>query len=133
MEHQYMVYQITEGVGIRVEVFYRPEESNPFCSEFLFAYRITIENLSEYPVQLTDRHWDIVDSNGTHRIVDGEGVIGQQPILAPGEFYSYVSAANLNSEVGKMYGYYKMINLYNNKSFIVSIPEFQLVTPFKLN
>lgn len=128
-----MVYQVTEGVGIRVEVFYRPEHSNPMFSEFMFAYRITIENLSSQPFQVISRHWDILDSTGTHRSVDGEGVVGEQPIVMPGEVYRYVSAAHLFSDMGKMYGYYTMLNKYNNLSFTVQIPEFQLVAPFKLN
>ena len=128
-----MVQQVTEGVSVTVETFYQPNQSNPVNSEFLFAYRITIENLSTMPVQLISRHWHIVDSNGTEREVEGEGVVGQQPIIQPGENYQYVSAANLRSDIGKMYGTYQMINLYNKKTFDVSIPEFQLVAPFKMN
>lgn len=128
-----MVYQVTEGVGIRVEVFYRPEQSNPMFSEYLFAYRITIENLSNFPFQLLSRHWDIIDATGTHRSVDGEGVVGEQPIIMPGEVYRYVSAAHLYTDLGKMYGYYTMLNKYNNLSFTVQIPEFHLIAPFKLN
>lgn len=128
-----MVQQVTEGVSVTVETFYQSNQSNPVNSEFLFAYRITIENLSTMPVQLISRHWHIVDSNGTEREVEGEGVVGQQPIIQPGENYQYVSAANLRSDIGKMYGTYQMINLYNKKTFDVSIPEFQLVAPFKMN
>ena len=128
-----MVQQVTEGVSVTVETFYQPNQSNPVNSEFLFAYRITIENLSTMPVQLISRHWHIVDSNGTEREVEGEGVVGQQPIIQPGENYQYVSAANLRSDIGKMYGTYQMVNLYNKKTFDVSIPEFQLVAPFKMN
>ncbi len=128
-----MVYQVTEGVGIRVEVFYRPEQSNPWFSEYLFAYRITIENLSNQPIQLLSRHWDILESNGTHKNVDGDGVVGEQPIIMPGETFRYVSSALLFSEMGKMYGYYTMINKYTNKTFCVNIPQFLLVVPYKLN
>jgi ApaG protein len=128
-----MVQQVTEGVSVTVETFYQPNQSNPVNSEFLFAYRITIENLSTMPIQLISRHWHIVDSNGTEREVEGEGVVGQQPIIQPGENYQYVSAANLRSDIGKMYGTYQMVNLYNKKTFDVSIPEFQLVAPFKMN
>jgi ApaG protein len=128
-----MVQQVTEGVSVTVETFYQPNQSNPVNSEFLFAYRITIENLSTMPVQLISRHWHIVDSNGTEREVEGEGVVGQQPIIQPGENYQYVSAANLRSDIGKMYGTYQMLNLYNKKTLDVSIPEFQLVAPFKMN
>jgi ApaG protein len=128
-----MVQQVTEGVSITVETFYHPAQSNPLSSEYLFAYRITIENLTTMPVKLLRRHWHIVDSNGSFRDVEGEGVVGEQPIIEPSGSYQYVSAANLRSDVGKMYGSYEMENLYNKKLFTVTIPEFQLIAPFKMN
>jgi ApaG protein len=128
-----MIQQVTEGVSITVETFYQPAQSNPVGSEYLFAYRITIENLSSMPVKLLRRHWHIVDSNGSVREVEGEGVVGQQPIIEPGQSYQYVSAANLRSEIGKMYGTYQMENMYNKRLLTVNIPEFQLIAPFKLN
>ena len=128
-----MVQQITEGVCIMVETFYQPSQSNPLNSEHLFAYRITIENLTIYPVKLISRHWHILDSNGTHREVEGDGVVGQQPVIGPGDSYQYTSGANLHSEIGKMYGTYLMENLFNKKKLTISIPEFHLVAPAKLN
>ncbi|MES2701144.1 MAG: Co2+/Mg2+ efflux protein ApaG [Bacteroidota bacterium] len=128
-----MVQKVTEGVNIKVETFYQPSQSNPLNSEYLFAYRITIENLTDNPVKLISRHWHIVDSNGTRREVEGEGVVGLQPIILPGDNYQYTSAANLNSEIGKMYGTYEMENLFDKKKMTVAIPEFQLVTPSKMN
>jgi len=128
-----MVQQVTEGVSITVESFYQPEQSNPLSSDYLFAYRITIENLSSVPVRLLRRHWHIIDSNGSYREVEGEGVVGRQPILDPGESYQYVSAANLRSDMGKMYGHYSMENMGNKKLFTVLIPEFQLIAPAKMN
>ncbi|MCW3121241.1 MAG: ApaG domain protein [Flavipsychrobacter sp.] len=128
-----MVQQVTEGVCIRVETFYQPAQSNPISSEHLFAYRITIENLSEYPVKLLSRHWHIVDSNGTRREVQGEGVVGQTPTIPSGASYQYTSAVNLNSEIGKMYGTYLVENLFNKRKLTVNIPEFQLLVPAKMN
>ncbi len=128
-----MVQQITEGVSIMVETFYQPAHSNPLKSEYLFAYRITIENLSAHPVKLLSRHWHILDSNGTHREVEGDGVVGQQPIVSPGDSYQYTSACNLSSDIGKMYGSYLMENLFHKRKIRVAIPEFQLVAPAKLN
>jgi len=128
-----MIQQVTEGVSITVETFYQPEQSNPQNADYLFAYRITIENFSAVPVKLLRRHWQIIDSNGNHRQVEGEGVVGAQPILQQGESYQYVSAASLRSDMGKMYGSYKMENLYNKSLFTVAIPEFDLVAPFKMN
>jgi len=128
-----MVQQVTEGVNISVETFYQPGHSNPLNSEFLFGYRITIENFSEHPIKLLSRHWHIIDSNGTHREVEGEGVVGQQPLIKSGDSYQYSSAANLHSEIGKMYGSYIVENLFNKKKITVIIPEFRLVAPAKLN
>ncbi len=128
-----MVQQVTEGVSIMVETFYQPSQSNPIKSEHLFAYRITIENLSAYPVKLHSRHWHIIDSNGSHREVEGEGVVGQQPVIQPGDSYRYTSAVNLLSDIGKMYGTYQMENLFSKKKLTVAIPEFKLIVPAKLN
>ena len=128
-----MVQQVTEGVNIIVETFYQSGHSNPVNSEYLFAYRITIENLSTHTVKLLSRHWHILDSNGTHREVEGEGVVGEQPVIAEGEQYQYSSAVNLHSDIGKMYGTYLVVDLFNKRKIKVAIPEFLLITPFKLN
>jgi len=128
-----MVQQVTEGVNIMVETFYQPLQSNPMNSEFLFAYRITIENRTPHPLRLLSRHWHILESSGTHREVEGEGVVGQQPVIQSGQNYQYTSAANLTSDIGKMYGTYLFENLFNKKKLTVAIPEFQLVVPAKLN
>ncbi len=128
-----MTRQTTEGVSITVETFYQPAQSNPLSSEYVFAYRITIENLGDVPVRLLRRHWQIVDSNGSYREVDGDGVVGQQPVIPPGDHYQYISACNLRSEMGKMWGSYAMENLFNKRMMEVTIPEFQLVAPFKMN
>ena len=127
-----MVQLVTEGVNVMVETFYQPAQSNPLNSEYLFAYRITIENRTIYPVKLLSRHWHNLDSNGTHREVEGEGVIGEQPVIATGESFQYTSGANLHSEIGKMYGTYLMENIFNKKKITVTIPEFKLVAPAKL-
>ncbi len=128
-----MVQQVTEGVSVTVETFYQESQSNPISMEFVFAYRITIENLGATPVKLLKRHWYIIESNGSYREVEGEGVVGQQPIISPGSQYQYVSAASLRSDMGKMFGSYEMENVYNRKILSISIPEFQLIAPFKLN
>jgi ApaG protein len=82
-----MISKISEGVEISVEIFYQSDYSNPLNQEFMFAYRITIENHNNFTVKLLRRHWFIFDSNGEHREVEGEGVIGIQPVLKPGETY----------------------------------------------
>lgn len=128
-----MTSMISEGVEVSVESFYQPDYSNPISAEFMFAYRITIENHNQFPVKLLRRHWHIFDSNGQNREVEGEGVVGVQPILNPGERYQYVSGCNLRTEMGKMYGTYLMENGNNKKEFQVNIPSFEMIVPFKNN
>ncbi|HTN18031.1 MAG TPA: Co2+/Mg2+ efflux protein ApaG [Chitinophagaceae bacterium] len=128
-----MVHKVTNDVNIVVETFYQPAQSKPIHSEYLFAYRITIENLGSVPVKLMRRHWHIIDSNGDVREVEGEGVVGQQPTIAPGESYQYISSCNLSSDMGKMYGTYMMEDLFTKKMMQVGIPEFMLIAPFKNN
>ena len=128
-----MTSMISEGVEVSVESFYQPDYSNPISAEFMFAYRITIENHNQFPVKLLRRHWHIFDSNGQNREVEGEGVVGVQPILNPGERYQYVSGCNLRTEMGKMFGTYLMENINNKKEFQVNIPSFEMIVPFKNN
>lgn len=128
-----MVSKISEGVEISVETFYQSDYSNPMNHEFMFAYRITIENHNAFTVQLLQRHWYIFDSNGEHREVEGEGVVGLQPIIQPGEQFQYVSGCNLKTEMGKMQGHYTMENQNNKQKFDVNIPAFEMVVPNKLN
>ncbi len=99
----------------------------------MFAYRITIENLSEYTVQLVRRHWNIYDSIGLNKQVDGDGVVGEQPILEPGQMHQYVSGCNLKSDMGFMEGYYEMIREMDNSIFHVHIPRFNLIANYRLN
>lgn len=128
-----MVAQITEGVKVSVETTYQPEYSNPANEHFMFAYKIHIENLGNYSIQLLRRHWIIFDSNGTRREVEGEGVVGLQPILEPGQFHEYVSGCNLKTDMGSMQGSYQMKRLVDEEIFDVLIPEFALIAPYKLN
>lgn len=128
-----MVTKITDGVKISVETIYQPEYSNPANEHFMFAYRINIENLTEYSVQLLNRYWLIFDSNGTTREVEGEGVVGLQPVIEPGDHHEYVSGCNLKTDMGSMKGFYEMIRIVDGQKFKVNIPEFQLIAPYKLN
>jgi ApaG protein len=128
-----MTNLISEGVEVSVETFYQPDYSNPMQSEFMFAYRITLENHNSFPVKLHRRHWHIFDSDGSYREVEGEGVVGIQPTLQPGENYQYVSGCNLRTEMGRMDGTYEMENLDSRKMFMVDIPAFEMIVPFKGN
>ncbi|MCJ0741723.1 Co2+/Mg2+ efflux protein ApaG [Pedobacter montanisoli] len=128
-----MVTATTQGVKISIETIYQDHQSDWANAHFMFAYRISIENLTDYAVQLLSRKWLIFDSNGTLREVEGQGVVGEQPIIEPGESYVYVSGCNLKTEIGSMRGYYVMQRVSDEKNFIVDIPEFELVVPYKLN
>jgi len=128
-----MVSKISEGIEISVETFYQSDYSNPANNEFMFAYRITIENHNTFTVKLLRRQWYIFDSNGEHRDVEGEGVVGVQPVLKPGEQFQYVSGCNLRTEMGKMQGYYSVENQDNKAQFSVKIPSFELIVPLKMN
>lgn len=128
-----MVSKISEGVNVSVETFYQAEYSNPSNNEFMFAYRVTIENTNSFPVKLLNRHWIIFDSNGTTREVEGEGVIGIQPVIHPEEKYEYISGCNLNTEIGKMKGSYLFENVLNKRTFSAIIPSFEMYSESKLN
>lgn len=128
-----MVSKISEGVEVSVEIFYQSDYSKPLNQEFMFAYRVTIENHNNFSIKLLRRHWFIFDSNGEHKEVEGEGVIGIQPVLQPSENYQYVSGCNLKTEMGKMHGTYLMENQNNKERFYVKIPSFEMIVPFKNN
>jgi len=128
-----MVSLISSGVQISVETTYQQDFSNPQQSEYLFAYRINIENQNSFAIKLHRRHWYIFDSNGTYREVEGEGVIEVQPEILPGENYQYVSGCNLRTEMGKMHGTYQMENLNSKQMFEVNIPSFEMIVPLKNN
>lgn len=128
-----MISKISAGIEVTVETFYQSEYSNPLKGEFMFAYRITIENHNKFAVKLLRRQWFIFDSNGEKREVEGEGVVGVQPVLLASEHYQYVSGCSLKTEMGKMWGSYQMENLNNKELFAVKIPSFELLAPSKLN
>lgn len=128
-----MVTEITQGVKVSVETEYQPVYSSPSQYHYVFTYRVTIENQSENTIQLLRRHWVISDAAMKQREVEGEGVVGQQPILEPGQLHKYVSGCNLKSGLGKMRGTYLIERLVDGNRFEVLIPEFSMVAPFKLN
>lgn len=128
-----MVRTTTHNIEISVEVRYLSEQSVPRENHYFFVYFITIQNNSDYSVQLLRRHWDIFDSVGEKRDVDGEGVIGETPIIEPGQKFEYNSGCNLASEIGYMEGFYVMNRLIDESEFNVQIPRFELVVPSKLN
>jgi ApaG protein len=128
-----MVSKISQGIQVSVETYFQPEYSNAVNSDFMFAYRITLQNNNNFAVKLLSRHWYIFDSNGSNREVEGEGVVGVQPVINFGETYQYISGCNLKSEIGKMHGTYLMQNMHNKKTFYIDIPTFVMNAPSKLN
>jgi ApaG protein len=128
-----MIYQVSNGIQIAVSTSYRPDFSNPQRNEHFFSYRIQIENQSEEIVQLLHRHWFIFDALEGYSEIKGEGVVGLQPILRPGDIHEYESGCNLKSEIGKMHGYYTFIIKNSQKTFKVEIPEFQLIATHLLS
>jgi ApaG protein len=123
----------TQSVRVSVETMYQPHYSKPFNYEFVHAYRITIENFNDFPIQLLQRFWSIWDSNDMTRQIEGEGVVGKQPILEPQNSFQYVSACPLQTEIGNMRGHYLMKNIWTNEAFKVEIPVFELVAQHKYN
>ena len=128
-----MVAEVTNGIKVSVETVYQREQSDPSRSQYFFAYQVTIQNFSGSTVQLLRRHWYIFDSIGTSSEVEGEGVVGFQPVISSGESHRYISGCHLSSEIGRMHGTYLMENLSTRERFKVRIPEFLMIAPFKLN
>ena len=124
---------VTHGIEISVETRYYAPQSDPKNNHYFFVYEITITNRSEFSVQLLKRHWDITDASGEKREVDGDGVVGETPILGPGEAFAYNSGCDFSTEIGKMSGYYTMQKQLDGSQFNVTIPEFVMVLPAKLN
>lgn len=123
----------TAGVEVKVETTYQEGYSRPILNEFMHSYRITLFNHNSFAVQLLRRVWLITDANGDIKTVEGEGVVGRQPVLYPGDAYTYVSGCNLSTAIGKMEGLYIFDNKISGKEFEVKIPVFRLIAPLILN
>ncbi len=119
---------VTRGIKVRVESEYAPERSQPSQNQWFFLYTITISNEGTEPAQLMTRHWIISDGRGAVHEVEGEGVIGEQPVLAPGAAYDYVSGCPLTTPSGAMQGSYGMVG-EDGSTFDVAIPRFALMAP----
>lgn len=128
-----MEMAVTNGILVAVETQYLSQHSSPREGVFVFAYHILIENSSPHTVQLLRRHWYITDAAAQIREVEGEGVVGEQPVLPPGGRYEYASYCDMNTEIGKMRGKYQMLLHGEDTLFDVEIPEFKMVAPSKLN
>ncbi|QHS10700.1 Co2+/Mg2+ efflux protein ApaG [Sinimarinibacterium sp. NLF-5-8] len=124
---------ITRGVCISVSSQYLPEQSSPEHGEYIFGYRICIQNQGEQTVQLLSRHWIITDANGSIKEVRGTGVVGEQPTLKSGEAFEYTSGCPLSTPVGTMHGHYTMVVLESGEQFEAQIKPFLLAVPKVLN
>jgi ApaG protein len=118
-------YQQTEGIRITVRPEYLAEQSRPSQRHFVFAYRVRIENVSQQASQLVTRHWHIHDSVGRDTEVEGEGVVGEQPVISPGKVHEYQSFCVLQSGSGHMEGTYRFVRA-DGTSFDALIPRFIL-------
>ena len=124
---------ITQGVEVHVETMYQPGQSKPALGIYVFVYQITISNHNPFTVQLLRRRWEITDSNLDYNVVEGEGVVGRQPVLYAGDTHQYMSGCQLKTPIGKMEGIYIFDNKITGEEFTVEIPKFQLVATEILN
>ncbi len=122
----------TESIKVVIETEYLPYQSSPDKKQYAFAYHITLTNEGHIGAQLISRHWIIIDGNGVRREVKGMGVVGEQPLISPGESYQYSSGAILETVVGTMQGNYHMQG-ENGQGFEVDIPVFTLALPNVVN
>ena len=130
-----MYSKTTKKISITVNPYFLEDQSEPEDQHYVWAYQVTINNLSKERVQLKNRYWKIVDANGIQQEVKGEGVVGEQPILNPGEKFEYTSGTPLSTPSGFMEGHYEMETIKGVK-FEAYIPQFSLDSPFtskKLN
>jgi len=119
---------ITDGITVRVAVNFLPEQSRIEAGKWFWVYHIRIENGSERTVQLVSRHWRITDGRGDVSVVDGEGVVGEQPVLRPGQSHDYVSGCPLTTANGSMEGHYTFRST-DGRVFEAAIPYFPLAAP----
>lgn len=118
----------THHIIVTVEPEFLPMHSNVYMRQWVWAYYITIENLTSTPVQLVRRYWHITDALGRVSEVEGEGVVGEQPLLNPGDIFEYSSGCPLATPSGTMRGQYEMLDA-KGKHFSVTIPSFTLESP----
>ncbi|HEX3130590.1 MAG TPA: Co2+/Mg2+ efflux protein ApaG [Thermoanaerobaculia bacterium] len=122
----------TQGIRVEVESLYDEERSAPQENYFFFAYRVRISNTGTETAQLLSREWIITDATGYQQQVQGPGVVGEQPVLAPGEAFEYTSFCPLSTPVGSMHGTYRMVRT-NGEAFDAVIAPFSLAVPHSVN
>ena len=129
MIHSLFPFSATTGpITVRVSVSYLPEQSHPALGRWFWAYHIRIENRGDVAARLLTRHWRISDGRGQVSEVEGEGVVGEQPLITPGGAFDYVSGCPLPTPEGAMVGSYTM-EMGDGTQMLVAIPQFPLVAP----
>lgn len=128
MKALFPFFAATDDIIVRASVSFLPEQSEPDRGRWFWAYHIRIENESDAPVQLLSRRWQITDGHGAVHHVEGEGVVGEQPVVQPGKSYDYVSGCPLTTPTGVMEGHYFMVDAAG-RSMQIAIPRFALVAP----
>ena len=127
MDHAYTA--TTRGIRVSVKTFFLPDQSKPAEGKFFWAYQVKIENQGGETVQLLRRTWKITDGRGRTQQVHGEGVVGKQPVLGPGQAFEYTSGTPLDTPSGIMHGTYHMVVQDTGEAFDVGIPAFSLDSP----
>lgn len=120
--------ETTRAITVRASVSYLSEQSEPQHERWFWSYHIRIENDGDVAVQLMTRHWDIHDGNGGHHVVDGDGVVGEQPVIQPGDAFDYVSGCPLTTQSGRMQGFYT-VHAEDGSAFNIEIPLLTLRLP----
>ena len=128
MKSLFSFAETTRGITVRVSVSFLPEQSDPAKGRWFWAYHIRVENEGQMAAQLMRRRWEITDGRGAKSVVEGDGVVGDQPVVMPGGSYDYVSGCPLSTPSGHMVGSFGMI-AEDGSGFDVAIPKFLLNAP----
>lgn len=121
-------HALTDGVEVTVRVGFVESQSAPEDDRYFFAYEVTVENVGDEAVQLVSRHWIIADGTGEEREVRGPGVVGEQPVIEPGELFSYTSYCPIETPVGSMRGSFRMVK-GDGAAFDAKVAPFTLAVP----
>lgn len=127
-----MYSQTTRGICVTVQPVYLDDQSSPAENRYVWAYRVQIDNVGFETVQLMRRHWKITDAMGILHEVEGDGVVGEQPVLRPGDSFDYTSGTPLATPSGIMVGTYRM-ETPSGECFDVAVPAFSLDSPYEVH
>ena len=128
-----MVQKVTKGIKISVKTSFEGTYFQNYRLHFAFHYHITIENQCKDSIQVVARKWEIFDTLNRMEIIEGEGIVGKKPVILPGQTHTYEAGSLLTSPIGAMRGFFEVVNFTTTNKFKVSIPTFQLNTPYIMN